>query len=250
MGQEGRASAREGLWDASSGRPPELLHDLTGPEPIVLLHPWAVTKATTVDRIIRARDVVLSTLGLVALAPLLALVAVAIRLESPGGTIFHHERVGRFGRRFECYKFRTMVDGAANLLPRMLAGDPDMARQFAERFKVDNDPRVTRLGKWLRRLNIDELAQLWNVLVGDMSLVGPRPIVAEEMSRYGGSLHTVLSVRPGMTGLWQVSGRSDTTYQERVALDVEYVRNRTLRSDLAIIGKTLWLSLRRDNGAR
>lgn len=198
---------------------------------------------------LRVRDVVLGTFGLVLTAPLLLALIVAVRLDSPGSALFSHRRLGRFGRPFPCFKLRTMVAGADELLDALLVEDAHLARQFAASFKLDPDPRVTRLGRWLRRSSLDELPQLLNVVRGDMSLVGPRPMVAAERARYGSSLSTVLSARPGMTGLWQVSGRSSTTYDERVELDVEYVRTRTFASDLKIILRTVVQVFRRENGA-
>lgn len=197
----------------------------------------------------RLRDVLLGSIGLVVLAPLLGLLCLLIRLDSPGPAVFTHARLGQFGRPFPCFKLRTMVQDADRQLERMLAQDAHLAHQFATRHKLEDDPRVTRLGRWLRRVSLDELPQLLNVVRGEMSLVGPRPIVDEEGRRYGPHLPTVLSRRPGMTGLWQVSGRSTTSYAERVALDVEYVRTQGFRSDLAIIWRTMVLVFNRENGA-
>jgi lipopolysaccharide/colanic/teichoic acid biosynthesis glycosyltransferase len=144
-----------------------------------------------------------------------------------------------------------MVDGASLILERLLDERPDLRAEFNATFKLANDPRVTSAGRFLRRTSLDELPQFLNVLRGEMSIVGPRPVVPSETSRYGAALPTVLSIRPGLTGLWQVSGRSDTSYRERIALDVEYARSNRLLGDLRIIFRTVSYMVRvHDNGAR
>jgi lipopolysaccharide/colanic/teichoic acid biosynthesis glycosyltransferase len=185
----------------------------------------------------RVLDVVGSLVALVVLSPVLVGVAVAVRLETTGPALFRHRRVGRDGRTFTCLKFRTMEVGAEARL-RTLLRDPDRAAEFRENHKLRDDPRVTRLGGFLRASSLDEIPQFLNVLRGDMSLVGPRPVVAEELARYGSAASLYCLVRPGMTGPWQVAGRSDTTFEERVALDVDYVRNGSVRQDLALLLQT------------
>lgn len=231
------------------GTEPALVVDLSGTESEVALPLRALAPITPKEQLARVRDAVLAGLGLVVLAPVIALLAVAIRLDSPGQVLFSHRRLGRNGKPFYCLKLRTMRTGAAEMFPSMLAANPLLAREFEANFKLKNDPRVTRVGGVLRKLCLDEIPQLWNVLVGEMGLVGPRPIVSAEAPRYGAHLPEVLSLRPGMTGLWQVTRRSDTSYAERVELDLEYVRNRTFFGDIGIILRTLVVAVRGNTGA-
>lgn len=171
-------------------------------------------------------------------SPLLLWIAVRIRLSGPG-VLFAHVRIGFDGKPFACYKFRSMVLDADARLKELLLADPIARQEWDDKMKLSVDPRITPIGKFLRRTSLDELPQLWNVLRGEMSLVGPRPIVRKEMERYGQKIDFYKSVRPGMTGLWQVSGRSDTDYRTRVHLDTWYVKNWTLWYDIAILFKTL-----------
>ncbi|MEY4984569.1 MAG: hypothetical protein RIR62_2835 [Pseudomonadota bacterium] len=177
--------------------------------------------------------------GVLLLLPLLLLVAVLVWLDDPGPVLFSHPRVGRGGRVFRCLKFRTMVRNGDEVLSRHLDSHPEAAREWDAQRKLRHDPRVTPLGRALRKSSIDELPQLFNVLRGDMSLVGPRPIVEAEARYYGAAMRDYTSVRPGLTGLWQVGGRSDTSYAERVRLDQAYVRSRSLWLDLRIILRTV-----------
>lgn len=186
----------------------------------------------------RLFDVLFACTALALSAPLMALLAMAIKLSSRGSVLFRHERIGRDGTPFTLLKFRTMVAGADQMLESLLAEDPSLRVQFEERFKLAADPRVTRVGRWLRRTSLDELPQFWNVLRGDMSVVGPRPIVTAELLRYGEWQELLLSVRPGITGPWQVSGRNDIDYSQRVGLDLAYARQNGFRTDLGIIART------------
>src|SRR6185437_1396175 len=163
-------------------------------------------------------------------SPFIVAVMALIRL---GGTpvIFRHRRIGQSGSAFDCLKFRTMVPDAENVLRRLLKEHPEIRDEWTQNHKLRDDPRITPIGRFLRRTSLDELPQLWNVLRGDMSLVGPRPIVRVELLRYGKQAALYLAVKPGLTGLWQVKGRSDTTYRRRVAMDKYYVRNRNLLMD-------------------
>jgi lipopolysaccharide/colanic/teichoic acid biosynthesis glycosyltransferase len=157
-----------------------------------------------------------------------------------GAPIFGHVRIGRGGRPFRCLKFRTMTKDADKVLVELIARDPTLARQWELNFKLDVDPRITRVGKFLRKTSLDELPQLFNVLRGEMSLVGPRPVVADELTRYyGADVFYYRLVRPGITGLWQVNGRSQTSYERRVFLDAWYVRNWNLWTDLVILFNTV-----------
>ncbi len=187
----------------------------------------------------RAFDLVLSAVAVAFLAPLLLLLALAVKLEDGGPALYAQERIGLRGRRFRCLKFRSMATDSAERLAILLATDPDAAAEWAQNHKLKIDPRVTRIGAFLRKSSLDELPQLFNVLRGEMSLVGPRPIVEAEVPRYGPNFADYCSVRPGITGLWQISGRSDMAYASRVALDVQYARRKCLGLDLAIILKTI-----------
>ncbi len=186
----------------------------------------------------RAFDLALAiTLGTAAL-PLIGLIVLGIRLGSRGPVLYGHERIGRFGRRFKLWKFRTMLPEADAVLARYLETHPEMAEEWSANRKLRSDPRVTWFGHWLRSTSLDELPQVWNVIVGDMSLVGPRPIAAHEIDKYAEHYGHYVQMLPGITGLWQVSGRSNTTYEERVALDVYYVQNWSLWLDVYILACT------------
>ncbi len=184
-------------------------------------------------------DRVAALIGLVLLSPLLLIVAVMIWRRDPGPVLYAHKRIGRNGRVFGCLKFRTMVLDSDAVLARHLADSPAAAEEWAATRKLRADPRVTGIGARLRKTSIDELPQLINVLRGEMSLVGPRPIVMEEARHYGEALAAYLAVRPGVTGLWQISGRSDTSYAERVDLDRAYVGRRNMMLDLWILLRTV-----------
>jgi lipopolysaccharide/colanic/teichoic acid biosynthesis glycosyltransferase len=186
----------------------------------------------------RCFDIVGATTAIIVLSPLIVGIVVC-GFGSRGPTIFKHRRVGQGGRIFNCLKFRTMVPNADKVLQDLLDSDRAVKEEWLRDHKLRDDPRITRLGRFLRRTSLDELPQLWNVLRGEMSLVGPRPVVPDELRRYGNKVTTFLSARPGITGLWQVSGRNDMDYRRRVALDVCYVRRRALLLDVYILIKTL-----------
>lgn len=190
-------------------------------------------------------DRLIAAASLLALSPLLIMLAVFIRVKDPGPVLFAHRRIGKGGKAFYCLKFRTMTVNADPILARHLAEHPEAAQEWRETQKLRNDPRVTPLGAMLRRTSLDELPQLINILKGEMSLVGPRPIVMDEVSHYGSAIRDYMAVRPGLTGLWQVSGRSDVGYRERVMLDQQYVRQRNFWVDLGIILRTVSVVLRR-----
>lgn len=191
------------------------------------------------QRMKRAMDIAVAVvLGVLAL-PLMVVIAAAILLESGGPVLFGHMRVGKGGRRFRLWKFRTMVVDGEEVLRRHLSGDPVRAREWALTHKLRNDPRVTRVGRLLRTTSLDELPQLWNVLRGDMSMVGPRPVVDEELNRYADAASLYLRVRPGLTGLWQVSGRNDTTYKQRIEIDKHYIRRWSPALDALVLLKTV-----------
>ena len=187
----------------------------------------------------RIFDLTLTIFGGLMISPLLLGIALAVAIDTRGHVIFSHRRVGAAGKKFPCYKFQTMIPNAQEKLEKYLAENPEARREWEETFKLTNDPRVTKLGNFLRRKSLDELPQLWNVIRGDMSLVGPRPIVQAEVPRYGKNIREYYMVLPGITGMWQVSGRSDTTYPERVAMDTWYVRNWSVWIDIMYLFKTI-----------
>ena len=187
----------------------------------------------------RALELTLVLVGLVFVWPLLLGIAAAVRLDSPGPVVFAHKRVGANGKVFPCFKFRTMVMNAQQVLREHLQQHPEAKAEWEKDFKLKQDPRITRVGAFLRATSLDELPQLLNVLRGEMSLVGPRPIVRMEISRYGEYIRDYYLVRPGMTGYWQVHGRNDVTYEERVQMDSWYVRNWSLWLDMVLLLKTV-----------
>lgn len=199
--------------------------------------PIEISDAAELPKVIFDRVAALA--GLLLLMPMMLIVAAMIWRRDPGPVLYAHKRIGRHGRVFHCLKFRTMVLDSDAVLARHLSENPAAAAEWAATRKLRADPRVTSIGARLRKTSIDELPQLINVLRGEMSLVGPRPIVMDEARHYGEALAAYLAVRPGVTGLWQISGRSDTSYSERVALDRAYVRSRNLVTDLWILMRTV-----------
>lgn len=183
-------------------------------------------------------------------APLLLAITLLVKLTSPGPIFYVQKRLGRRYRRFGCIKFRTMELDADRRLADLLASSPTLRAEYEQDHKLRRDPRITPVGQLLRVTSLDELPQLINILRGEMSVVGPRPIVQAEVPRYGPSMDAVLSVRPGLTGLWQVSGRNNLDYPRRVALDAQYVARPSLRSDVSILWRTIGVVLwPADNGA-
>jgi lipopolysaccharide/colanic/teichoic acid biosynthesis glycosyltransferase len=193
----------------------------------------------------RALDLVFTLLILPLAFPFFLLVALAIRLESRGPIFFLHRRLGQDGSVFRIFKFRTMVDGADQILTKLLDSDLEARQEFAESYKLKNDPRVTRLGRFLRRSSLDELPQMINVLKGELSWVGPRPIVVSEIQKYGRQGARLLRMKPGITGLWQASGRSDLPYEDRIRLDMEYLGQASIWLDIKIILQTVVVVLNR-----
>lgn len=187
----------------------------------------------------RVLDVCIATLILLLVLPVFALLCLAIWMHDGGAPVFVHRRIGRGGRLFPCLKLRTMVVDSEQRLQELLQSDPAAAFEWHVSQKLRNDPRITPLGAFLRKSSLDELPQLLNVIVGHMSLVGPRPIVVAEAKRYGRYFKFYCAVRPGITGLWQVSGRNDTSYRRRVAIDTVYARSRSIAMDLAILTRTV-----------
>jgi lipopolysaccharide/colanic/teichoic acid biosynthesis glycosyltransferase len=198
----------------------------------------------------RLFDIVFSLSVLVLCAPIYLVLAVAIACTSSGSIFYIQERVGKNHRHFGCIKFRTMIPNADRLLHEMMAQSADLRQEFSENFKLKEDPRITKIGRFLRTTNLDEFPQFINVLRGEMSVVGPRPLVPEEIERYGTDIDRILTIRPGITGLWQVSGRNDIPYAQRIRIDVNYVKRRNFWLDLRIVFKTMLLTLiAKNNGA-
>jgi len=200
--------------------------------------------ATGSRRLKRLMDILLGSLLLAVSLPLAALISLAIWLEGGRPVLFAHRRIGQGGRTFLLYKFRSMVVNADEVLREHLEVRPELALEWLRDHKLREDPRVTRVGRFLRKRSLDEIPQFWNVLRGDMSLVGPRPIVPGEAQKYGPHLRMYTLVKPGLTGLWQVSGRNDTSYGKRVSLDLQYIREWTPWLDLRILFRTAWVVLR------
>ena len=219
-----------GRMDASQAELRLILPEANG-------HPQPVTKSSGYSS--RLLDVPVALGLIVLLLPVMLLIAISIRITGSGPVIFAHRRVGKDGKVFKCFKYRTMRLGAEDSLNALLARDADLRKEWELNQKLLSDPRVTRLGRLLRNTSLDELPQLFNVLWGSMALVGPRPIVTAELSRYGRYASTYTSVRPGLTGLWQVTRNESTSYERRVATDVLYVRKRTFLLDCRILLATI-----------
>jgi Undecaprenyl-phosphate galactose phosphotransferase WbaP len=191
----------------------------------------------------RCMDFVASIMAVIVLLPLLFYLAVAVKMSSRGPILYGHERIGRNGRRFRAWKFRTMFQNSSLVLDQYLEANPELQEEWTRDHKLKYDPRITRIGRLMRKTSLDELPQLWNVILGDMSLVGPRPIVDAEVAKYGLYYGLYTMVKPGITGLWQVSGRNNTTYEERVQLDAYYVRNWSPWMDVFLLLKTIRIVL-------
>lgn len=184
----------------------------------------------------RCFDVISSIIAIIVFSPLFIVIGALVKLDSRGTIFFVHERLGMNGKRISVYKFRTMSSDAMQILNDM---SNVLKSEFEENFKFKNDPRVTKIGKFLRESSLDELPQLLNIIIGDMSIVGPRPIIVQEIIKYGKYTDKLLTVKPGLTGNWQVNGRSDTTYDERVKFDMDYIDTRNFLRDIVIILKTV-----------
>lgn len=189
--------------------------------------------------LIRYLDIAIAGLALLFLLPLLVGLAIATWLGDPGPVFFGHVRIGKNGRSFRCFKFRTMVTDAEQRLLKLLETDPVARADWERDRKLTNDPRITGIGRFMRKSSLDELPQLWNVICGEMSLVGPRPIVQAEVPRYGRYIADYMNARPGISGLWQISGRNDVSYRRRVALDVAFARSQSLKLYLRILVLTV-----------
>ena len=184
----------------------------------------------------RLFDISLSSMLVILLSPCMLIIALLIRITSEGPVIYRHKRIGLYGNEFFLYKFRTMVNNAEQLKCNFT---PEQQAEFEADFKLKNDPRVTRFGRLLRKTSLDELPQFINVFKGEMSIVGPRPVTSEELVKYGKYADALLSVKPGITGLWQISGRNNISYEQRVQLDVEYIKRKSIQTDIKIFLRTI-----------
>jgi lipopolysaccharide/colanic/teichoic acid biosynthesis glycosyltransferase len=223
-------SRNAGEVDAADVAPPR-----SAPE-ILLPPPGPARPPLDASRVL---DIVIASLAIIFTSPLLLVLTALVWSKDRGPPIFSHERIGYGGRRFKCLKFRSMVIDAEARLNALLESDPEARREWVADHKLRADPRITPLGRFLRTSSLDELPQLFNILLGDMSVVGPRPIVQAEVCRYGRFFSHYCSVRPGLTGLWQTNGRNNTSYRARVAYDVLYARRKSMAMDVAIIFKTV-----------
>ena len=195
----------------------------------------------------RVLDITFSTFFIFFSLPVLIMIALVIKLTSKGPIFFSHERIGLNGKPFRCLKFRTMVKDGEKALQKLLNKDPKLKQEWLSSYKLKNDPRITKIGHFLRKTSLDEIPQFINVLKGDMSVVGPRPMVKTEIEQHiRHQAPLILSVRPGITGLWQVNGRNDVDYSARISLDVEYIKSQSLLLDIKIIAKTFIKMLTRD----
>lgn len=198
------------------------------------------------DFVKRFADIVCSAIAIVLLSPFFIIISIVIKATSEGSVIFVHKRVGKNGKEIGIYKFRSMVMNAEELIEKFT---PEQKEEFQKNFKLKDDPRITKIGKFLRKTSLDELPQLFNILKGDLSIVGPRPIMEVETEIYGEYRDMLLSVKPGLTGFWAANGRSDTSYKRRRAMEIYYVKNRSLLFDIKIILKTV-ISVFKGEGAK
>jgi Undecaprenyl-phosphate galactose phosphotransferase WbaP len=236
---ESRAAAIEDSYSYPEAviRPAAVRPRSRSPYPAQMFRYRIVKRLFDICLILLSTPLILLTLGLV---------SVFVMASSPGPIFYSHRRIRKNGAFFSMWKFRTMCVNSAEVLEEYLSHHPEARAEWNRTHKLRHDPRITPIGSFLRRYSLDELPQLWNVLTGDMSLVGPRPIVAAEVEKYADSFERYCRVKPGLTGLWQVSGRSELTYEERVALDCEYVNHWTLRKDISILLKTFRVVLNQD----
>ena len=193
----------------------------------------------------RLIDIIGSLIGIILLSPLYIIIAILIKFDSPGKIVFGHTRKGKGGKDIKVYKFRTMYSNANEIFESFTS---EQKEEYYTNFKLDNDPRVTKLGGFLRKTSLDELPQLFNILKGDMTIIGPRPIVEKEISKYGDKAEKLFSVVPGLAGYWQANGRSDTTYEERVEMDMYYIDNMSFYLDVKILFQTA-ISVLKGEGA-
>ena len=194
----------------------------------------------------RVFDIVFSLIGLVLLSPIFLIISVIIKLDSKGPVFFVHSRIGEKGKPIGIYKFRTMVNNAEDLIKKFT---PEQKEEFERSYKLENDPRITKIGNFLRKTSLDELPQILNILKGELSIIGPRPIIQAELEKYEENKEKFLSVKPGLTGYWAANGRSDTSYEERMQMELYYVDNMSFKLDVKIFFKTIFAVIKKE-GAR
>jgi len=191
----------------------------------------------------RFMDVILATIALVVLSPIFLIIAIAIKIESKGPVFFKHTRIGKNGKIIKLYKFRSMVINAEELIKSFT---PEQMQEYKENYKLTNDPRITKIGKFLRKTSLDELPQLLNIIKGELSIIGPRPVVTDELEKYGANTKKFLSVTPGLTGYWAANGRSCTTYEQRMQMELYYIDNLSLKMDIKVFFKTIEAVIKRE----
>ena len=184
----------------------------------------------------RIADIIGGIIGLILLSPVFLILAICIKIDSKGPVIFAHKRIGKKGKEFNMYKFRSMYENAEEMIENF---NEEQKREWQENFKLENDPRITKVGKFLRKTSLDELPQIVNIIKGDLSIIGPRPVIGEELEKYGKNKEKFLSITPGLTGYWQANGRSNTTYEERMQMELYYIDNQSLRLDIKVFFKTI-----------
>jgi len=194
----------------------------------------------------RIIDIIIASVGLIVLSPLFLIIAILIKIESPGPVFFGHKRIGKNRKEFKLWKFRSMVTNAEDLIKNFT---PEQMKEFKENFKLKNDPRITKVGKFLRKTSLDELPQLINIIKGDLSIIGPRPVIGEELEKYRNNTEKFLSVTPGLTGYWAANGRSNTSYEQRMQMELFYIDNMCLKMDIKVFLKTI-ISVVKKEGAR
>lgn len=202
-----------------------------------------IKKNTIYMKVKRIFDVVFSTIGLIILSPIFLVIALAIKLESKGPVFFKHTRIGKDGKIIKIYKFRSMVENAEDLIKKFT---PEQMKEYKENYKLTNDPRITKIGKFLRKTSLDELPQLINIIKGDLSIIGPRPVIQEELEKYGDNAAKFLSVTPGLTGYWAANGRSCTSYEQRMELELYYIDNLSFKMDVKVFFKTIEAVIKRE----
>lgn len=207
--------------------------------------PKKVQKINLYKYVKRGFDIILSLIGLILLSPIFLIIALAIKYDSRGPVFFVHKRIGKNGKQIGLYKFRSMVCNAEELIKSFT---PEQMKEYRENYKLQNDPRITRVGKILRKTSLDELPQLINILKGDLSIIGPRPVIKDELEKYEQNKEKFLSVTPGLTGYWAANGRSDTTYEQRMSMELFYVDNMSWKLDCKVFVKTV-LSVLKKEGA-
>ena len=204
----------------------------------IVIVPKIEKKASKINYIIVKRifDLVISTIGLIVLSPIFLILAIIVKLDSKGPVFFAHTRYGKNGKKFKMYKFRTMYENAQDMINDFT---PEQMKEWKENFKLQDDPRITKVGKFLRKTSLDELPQIVNIMKGDLSIIGPRPVIEEELKKYGENKEKFLSVTPGLTGYWQANGRSSTTYEQRMEMELYYIDHISPKLDFKIFFKTI-----------